>query len=690
MKNQKIKRSFHFILAALILVAVNNFSQAISEKKESPHKIFGDQKYFHIPEDEGNGCAPLPSGIISWWGGDNNALDIIGDNDGTLVNGTTYSAGVVGQAFDLDGTDDYVQVASPSGLPLGNSPRTMMIWFRTPKDLSIYTESSLIQYGTPSNYCMFGLITSGNAPGKLYFYGHNADLAGTTTVLPNTWYHGAITYDGTTVRLYLNGQEEASGARTLNTAINTEGLTMGYRSVGSRWQGELDEPAIFNRALSAEEIAAIYNAGSAGMCRPCFDPPSSLVSWWRAENSAVDSVGPNNGALQCGTTYDTGKVGQAFSLDGVDDYISVGNSGLPTGASPRTIAAWIKFAVPGVQDTRRIFCYGSNWEGARFDLSYESGLGLCVEMVNHAKYFPWVPDTEWHYLASVVPEGASNTGDVLIYFDGALMAAQDHLSPKTLNTTSENPLIGKFNYPYYYQHNFYGLIDEMEVYSRALTANEIASIYNAGSAGKCIYHDLTVSKSGTGNGTITSSPAGIDCGTDCAEEFLSGTTVTLTATASSGSYFAGWTGDCASCGTSPECQVIVNSAKTCIASFVVSPPGEAGKSGSPLTAQPGTGTAVNISFSPSNCATDHSVYWGTGPISGGLNWTSAVCGLGSSGSASFDPGAPVSGSFYYFVVVGNNGINEGSYGRNSLNEEREEATEIMSCDFAQQLNGACD
>lgn len=65
MKIQKTERSFYFILAALILLAVNNFSQTVSEKKESPHKIFGDQKYFHIPEDEGNGCAPLPSGIIS-------------------------------------------------------------------------------------------------------------------------------------------------------------------------------------------------------------------------------------------------------------------------------------------------------------------------------------------------------------------------------------------------------------------------------------------------------------------------------------------------------------------------------------------------------------------------------------------------------------------------------------------------
>lgn len=681
MKIQKTKRSFYFILAALILLAVNNFSQTVSEKKESPHKIFGDQKYFHIPEDEGNGCAPLPSGIISWWGGDNNALDIIGDNDGTLVNGTTYSAGVVGQAFGLDGTDDYVQVASPSGLPLGNSPRTMMIWFRTPKDLSIYTESSLIQYGTPYNYCMFGLITSGNAPGKLYFYGQNADLAGTTTVLPNTWYHGAVTYDGTTVRLYLNGQEEASGARALNTVINTDGLTMGYRSVESRWKGELDEPAIFNRALSAEEIAAIYNAGSAGMCRPAAAPPSGMISFWRGNNDATDVMGLHNGTEINGASYAQGKAGQAFSLDGNDDCIDLGSW---FNYQSFTVSMWVN---PGVAQQTYADIIDNNH---RNDLSW-----VIQQVGDSTNYYQWgigdgsgapayfnLPGGEWTYLV-LTKDQTTKVGTV--YLNG--IETCSFIGTTDINYDgSEYLWLGRWGGG---GRNWRGMLDEVAVFDRALTQAEIQNIYNAGNSSIGLF-PLSITLTGTGNGTITSSPAGIDCGTDCAEEFLSGTTVTLTATASSGSYFAGWTGDCASCGTLPECQIIVNSAKTCIASFVLSPPGEAGKSGSPLTASPGSGTTVNISFSPSNCATDHSVYWGTGPILGGLNWTSAVCGLGTSGSASFDPGDPVSGSFYYFVVVGNNGINEGSYGRNSLNEEREEATEIMGCDFAQQLNGACD
>jgi hypothetical protein len=173
---------------------------------------------------------------------------------------------MVGQAFKFDGVDDYVQIVAPAGLPVGNAPRSMDLWFRTPRNPTSQTENALVQYGSPSNGQMFGLITSGNCPGKLYFYGHSADLCGTTTILPDTWYHAVVTYDGTTLSLYLNGNLESQAPMTLNTVIDANGLTIGYRVGGALWQGLIDEVEVFNRALSAEEIAAIYAAGSAGKC----------------------------------------------------------------------------------------------------------------------------------------------------------------------------------------------------------------------------------------------------------------------------------------------------------------------------------------------------------------------------------------------------------------------------------------
>jgi hypothetical protein len=82
---------------------------------------------------------------------------------------------------------------------------------------------------------------------------------------------------------------------------------------------------------------------------------------------------------------------------------------------------------------------------------------------------------------------------------------------------------------------------------------------------------LTVAKSGTGSGTVASSPAGIDCGSTCTRDFEHGTQLTLTATADAGSTFAGWTG---ACGGAGACALTMDDAKAATATFnqVQSPP----------------------------------------------------------------------------------------------------------------------
>ena len=80
-----------------------------------------------------------------------------------------------------------------------------------------------------------------------------------------------------------------------------------------------------------------------------------------------------------------------------------------------------------------------------------------------------------------------------------------------------------------------------------------------------INHELTVTKSGDGAGTVTSNPAGIDCGADCAETLRQGTVVTLTPAAAPGSQFVRWDGACT--GTTFECTVTMDAAKTVTARF---------------------------------------------------------------------------------------------------------------------------
>jgi hypothetical protein len=233
-------------------------------------------------------CTAPPGGLVSWWQGEGSANDQMSLNHGALVSGATFTTGRVGEAFSFDGTTSYAQVAAPASLPLGSAARTVELWFRTPRDLTVATDSSLVQYGSAANGSMFGLITSVNAPGKLYFYGHNTALSGATTLVPDQWYHGAASYDGTTVRLYLNGVEEANGNLALNTVLDGNGLTIGWRSPSSMWQGEIDEVRLYDRALSAPEIAAIYNAGTKGVC-DTIAPTVKAVN--PANGAAAASVG---------------------------------------------------------------------------------------------------------------------------------------------------------------------------------------------------------------------------------------------------------------------------------------------------------------------------------------------------------------------------------------------------------------
>ncbi len=80
-----------------------------------------------------------------------------------------------------------------------------------------------------------------------------------------------------------------------------------------------------------------------------------------------------------------------------------------------------------------------------------------------------------------------------------------------------------------------------------------------------IAYRLTVAKAGTGSGTVTSSPAGINCGTDCTEDYPAGTSVTLTAKPAVGSVFTGWSGACTGTGA---CNLTMNAAKSVTATFV--------------------------------------------------------------------------------------------------------------------------
>ena len=92
------------------------------------------------------------------------------------------------------------------------------------------------------------------------FGGTNANVFGTGAVAANAWSHLALTYDGATLRLYVNGTQVSSQARTGAIATSTNQLQIGGDSLyGQNFSGLIDEVRVYNRALAASEIQSDMN-----------------------------------------------------------------------------------------------------------------------------------------------------------------------------------------------------------------------------------------------------------------------------------------------------------------------------------------------------------------------------------------------------------------------------------------------
>ncbi len=219
----------------------------------------------------GQSCDPLPRGIIGWWTGDDTSHDVtLNALHGTLVNGTTYGPGVNGDGFLFDGVDDRVDVADAPALH--PSRFTLATWVRLDA-ANEYTCFICKQFGsgTPDSFSLWS--NSGTLQGGMYGY---AEAAG--PVLPvGQWFHTAVTYDGSIIRLYLDGKQVGAATGPVTPpGYDSNPVTFGAEDNGvnayqSFLKGGLDETQIFGRALSACEIRALAHARYRPDCRGDLD-----------------------------------------------------------------------------------------------------------------------------------------------------------------------------------------------------------------------------------------------------------------------------------------------------------------------------------------------------------------------------------------------------------------------------------
>jgi uncharacterized delta-60 repeat protein len=218
-------------------------------------------------------CSGVPAGIISWWPGGGNAQDIVGHFDGTLQNGATFGTGMVGQAFSLDGIDDAIVVNDNAAL--NPASITVEAWIK-PNSVPAGTIADVVtKWGfdaTIDSYFL-GLFNSGGVVRVLSGIGDGATgdpgITGGTVTL-NAWNHIAMTYDAASGlnRLFVNGVFVGQRVRAHGIYPTTSRVFIGNEDSNNHrfFNGLIDEPTIYGRALTDAEILAIYNAGGNGKC----------------------------------------------------------------------------------------------------------------------------------------------------------------------------------------------------------------------------------------------------------------------------------------------------------------------------------------------------------------------------------------------------------------------------------------
>ena len=427
---------------------------------------------------------PNNLGLVGYWSFDDNggvkATDFSGKgNTGTLTNMEVadWVDGKRGKALDLDGSDEYVTIPDASSLDF-TTTMTLAGWFKF-DSLSGY--NSIFDRDIPAPDYKSYYITSETTSLSVRInnaYGVVASAFTTT----GTWYHVAIVYDGTQtgnanrLKMYINGSAATvsfSGdaiPATLNTSSNP--MILGsYSGAALFYNGIMDEVRAYNRALSATEASALYEQSNkiSNLGAP---NNYGLIGYWNFDENlgtfAADSSGKgNHGTLvnMEATDWIAGKRGSALSFDGTDERVTVPNSSSFTDMQGLTLSFWY---YPDPADTQDVIAKYNN--GSSF-LIYSAHSGTGFWNFINGGYIDTgagiFSANQWSYLTVTYDQSNIRT-----YVNGVLADTKARAVGAVANSTGNLEIMG---YPGDQFVN--GKMDELRIYNRALSADEISVLY---------------------------------------------------------------------------------------------------------------------------------------------------------------------------------------------------------------------
>jgi hypothetical protein len=387
--------------------------------------------------------------VVAWWTFDGKDItngvvnDISGNSkNGNLINistSTFYISGKLGQGLNFDGIDDYISLGNVS-----SSINSISFWIKARNT----TKKIMDLNGTQSIESIVGTISANSFTSPTIY----VNGAVSSSITANTWYHVVI---------------------TTNTPINASAVDIG-RISSSYFQGILEDVRFYNRVLSITEARQLYNEGNTKVQVSSAKSTlnNGLLAWWSFDGKTIingrvlDASG--NGAtayfnaISTSSVYVAGRIGQGIFLDGIDDFLTTATTVTFPASNQFSVSIWI---LNDSLTSGGPFNWGTNITCGR------NGTGYNCTVDGNATgsaLAPGVFDRKWHHIVFV-----NNGNNQRIYKDGVQAGtATETLVPGTNLVRIGNRLSSS--------SFFRGVIDELRLYGRLLTAAEVLELYNQG------------------------------------------------------------------------------------------------------------------------------------------------------------------------------------------------------------------
>ncbi|MHB1484835.1 MAG: LamG domain-containing protein [Saccharofermentanales bacterium] len=419
---------------------------------------------------------------VSEWKLDGNTNDSTGSNSGTTSGGVTFTAGKKNDAANLNGTNGYISI--PDSVSLDSmSKLTLSVWVKMtqlPSAGNYYIVMGK-EDGTGSGAYRIALYSNGTghialATTNNSWYSAGTTAAWTTQMQTGTWYHIVATYDGSYVRIYVNGSLQGTGTQSISGTVvrYAQPVRLGYQPSFSYFNGMIDDAKIYTLALNSSGVQNLYNIYQASLY-------TSPDHEWRFDNNTKDSTGNKDAGTSGGISWGAGKKVNAIGLNGSSGYVSIPDNNTLDSMSKLTLSVWVKmnqlpsagnnYVIAGKEDGTGSgayrLCVGSNGTGH-----------IAVATTNNSWYSAgttasWTTQMQtgnWYHIAATY-DGSY----VRIYVNGSLQGTGSQSISGNIIRYAQPLRFGyepSFNY-------FNGYIDDVRIYDGALDSTGVSNLYGS-------------------------------------------------------------------------------------------------------------------------------------------------------------------------------------------------------------------